>query len=102
MRLIVASGQILGGVLQEYHVADLPGLQEPEACPLIASGHTPASAEGWAARTLAWAAAPGPGITAFAAASHRLWTEISTSDPDPWTTRLEAAARVWDEYRTRA
>ncbi|KAF0792754.1 aminoglycoside phosphotransferase [Streptomyces sp. FR-008] len=69
---------------------------------LIASGHSPASAESWAARTLAWAAAPAPGITAFATAGHRLWTEISTSDPDPWTTRLATAARGWDEYRARA
>ncbi|SCE50372.1 hypothetical protein GA0115237_117233 [Streptomyces sp. ScaeMP-6W] len=69
---------------------------------LIASGHSPASAESWAARTLAWAAAPAPGITAFAATGHRLWTEISTSDPDPWTTRLATAARGWDEYRARA
>ncbi|MBF4135453.1 aminoglycoside phosphotransferase [Streptomyces albidoflavus] len=69
---------------------------------LITSGHSPASAESRAARTLAWAAAPAPGITAFAATSHRLWTGISTSDPDPWTTRLEAAARGWDEYRAGA
>ncbi|MEU0121337.1 aminoglycoside phosphotransferase [Streptomyces albidoflavus] len=69
---------------------------------LIASGHTPASAESWAAQTFVWATAPAPGVTAFASASHRLWTEISTNDPDPWTVRLETAATVWHEYRARA
>ncbi|WP_405685778.1 aminoglycoside phosphotransferase [Streptomyces sp. NBC_00057] len=69
---------------------------------LIASGHTPASAEGWAAEIPAWHTAPAEGITAFAAANANVWSEISTADPDPWTLRLATAATAWHAHRRTA
>ncbi|MFE7625410.1 aminoglycoside phosphotransferase [Streptomyces sp. NPDC057509] len=66
---------------------------------LIASGHTPASAEHWAAEIPSWHTASAAGITAFAAANANLWHEISSADPDPWPQRLAAAATVWHAHR---
>ncbi|MFJ7901246.1 aminoglycoside phosphotransferase [Streptomyces sp. NPDC096198] len=66
---------------------------------LIAFGHAPTSAEGWAAEIPAWRAAPTEGVTAFAAANANVWSEISTSDPDPWTLRLATAASTWHAHR---
>ncbi|WP_328547155.1 aminoglycoside phosphotransferase [Streptomyces platensis] len=66
---------------------------------LIASGHSPASAERWAAEVPAWHTAPAEGIAAFAAANRNVWDEISTADPDPWTLRLAAAAATWHDQR---
>ncbi|MFF5336794.1 aminoglycoside phosphotransferase [Streptomyces sp. NPDC013181] len=66
---------------------------------LITSGHTPASAERWAAEIPSWRIAPAEGITAFATANANLWSEISTADPAPWTRRLAAAATTWHAHR---
>ncbi|RLV68130.1 Aminoglycoside phosphotransferase [Streptomyces sp. CBMAI 2042] len=66
---------------------------------LIAAGHTPASAEHWAAEIPSWHTAPAEGITAFAAANANLWSEINTADPDPWTLRLATAATAWHAHR---
>ncbi|MEV5603261.1 aminoglycoside phosphotransferase [Streptomyces sp. NPDC052299] len=66
---------------------------------LIASGHTPASAERWAAEIPSWHLAPAEGITAFAAAGAKLWSGIATADPSPWTRRLAAAAAAWHALR---
>ncbi|PCG82073.1 aminoglycoside phosphotransferase [Streptomyces sp. WZ.A104] len=66
---------------------------------LIAAGHTPASAERWATQIPSWHTAPTEGITAFAAANHTLWNEISTADPTPWTQRLAIATTTWHEHR---
>lgn len=66
---------------------------------LIASGHTPASAERWAMKVPAWRAAPPKGVTAFAAANRNLWAEISGTDPDAWTLRLASAAAAWHGHR---
>ncbi|MET9915732.1 hypothetical protein ABZZ04_01405 [Streptomyces sp. NPDC006435] len=66
---------------------------------LIAAGHTPASADRWAAKIPARHTAPGEGITAFATANNNVWAEISTPNPDLWTLRLAAAATTWREYR---
>ncbi|MFJ5739579.1 aminoglycoside phosphotransferase [Streptomyces microflavus] len=68
---------------------------------LIAAGHTPATAEHWAANIPAWHTAPPEGITAFAAANANIWSEISNADPDPWTTRLTTAANAWHAHRKR-
>ncbi|MEU2021967.1 aminoglycoside phosphotransferase [Streptomyces sp. NPDC016469] len=67
---------------------------------LIASGHTPASAEHRAAEIPSWHTAPAEGITAFAAANANVWSEISSADPDPWTQRLAAAATAWHVHRS--
>lgn len=66
---------------------------------LIAAGHTPASAERWAAEIPSWHTAPAEGITAFATANHNLWSEISNAEPDPWTQRLATAAATWHAHR---
>ncbi|WP_433856799.1 aminoglycoside phosphotransferase [Streptomyces kronopolitis] len=69
---------------------------------LIAAGHTPDSAEHWAAEVPTWRTAPADGIAAFAAASRKVWDEISAADPDPWTLRLAAAAAAWHQHRNTA
>ncbi|MFD8710445.1 aminoglycoside phosphotransferase [Streptomyces anulatus] len=69
---------------------------------LIASGHTPASAEQWAVELPSWHTAPAEGITAFATANANLWSEISTADPAPWILRLAQAANAWHTHRRAA
>ena len=66
---------------------------------LIAAGHDPASAERWAATVPAWQTAPPAGITAFAKANARLWTETGGEEPDAWTRGLINSARSWQESR---
>ncbi|NUW02234.1 aminoglycoside phosphotransferase [Streptomyces sp. CAI 127] len=66
---------------------------------LIAAGHTPGSAEHWATEIPSWHAAPTAGITAFATANAKVWSEISNADPDPWTLRLATAAERWHTHR---
>ncbi|MET9347077.1 phosphotransferase family protein [Streptomyces termitum] len=66
---------------------------------LVAAGHTPASAERWAAEVPSWSTAPAEGVTAFAAANARLWSEIAAADPSAWTRRLATAATTWHTYR---
>ncbi|MEU4214054.1 hypothetical protein [Actinoplanes sp. NPDC026623] len=66
---------------------------------LIASGHSPQSAERWAAQIPAWRAAPQAGVTAFAAANARLWAEIGGDHPDAWTHRMMTASSQWRDSR---
>lgn len=66
---------------------------------LIASGHDPAAAEQWASRIPAWQEASPEGITAFAKANLRLWSEIGGNSPDAWTRRLIDAANSWQKQR---
>ncbi|GHB01763.1 hypothetical protein GCM10010305_51280 [Streptomyces termitum] len=66
---------------------------------LVAAGHTPASAERWAAEVPSWSTAPAEGVTAFAAANARLWSENAAADPSAWTRRLATAATTWHTYR---
>jgi hypothetical protein len=66
---------------------------------LIAAGHTPDQAESHAARLLSAKTAPAPALTAFVKANRRLWTEIATDDPDPWTAQVAEAAERWDRHR---
>ncbi|MEU0378496.1 aminoglycoside phosphotransferase [Streptomyces cyaneofuscatus] len=66
---------------------------------LITAGHTPASAEHWAAEIPCWHTAPAEGITAFAAANANVWSDISNTDPEPWTLRLATAATAWHTHR---
>ncbi|PSJ29844.1 aminoglycoside phosphotransferase [Streptosporangium nondiastaticum] len=67
---------------------------------MAAGGHTPESAEEWAARVPAWHTASQAGITAFAAANANMWEEIAGDEPDEWTARLLHAARDWSAYRS--
>ncbi|MGH3626576.1 MAG: aminoglycoside phosphotransferase [Sciscionella sp.] len=64
---------------------------------LIACGHHPAQAEDHAAQVPAFARAPAPAITAFAAAQAAMWADIADHAPHPG---LAAAATAWHEYRT--
>jgi len=66
---------------------------------LIAAGHEPGSAERWAAKVPAWRSAPPEGVTAFATANARVWTEAGGTDPDPWTLHMVEASTAWSNYR---
>ncbi|MEU4884876.1 hypothetical protein [Streptomyces xinghaiensis] len=66
---------------------------------LIAGGHTPDRAELRAAVLPDWREAPRTAVDAFARASARLWEAIAGADEDPWTARMEAAARAWAAHR---
>ncbi|MEV0597615.1 hypothetical protein [Nonomuraea cavernae] len=47
----------------------------------------------------AWKNAPSAGVDAFAAASVRLWEEITGRDSVSWTGRMADAARQWHAHR---
>ncbi len=63
---------------------------------LTASGHDPAEAESHAAKVPAFAHAPAPAVTAFAAAQAEMWADIGDDAPHPG---LSAAALDWHAYR---
>ncbi|MDA2807152.1 phosphotransferase family protein [Nocardiopsis suaedae] len=65
---------------------------------LIASGHTPASAERWAATIPAWKRADEQALGVFATVQARLWAGIAT-EAAPWTGRVASAAARWQEHR---
>jgi hypothetical protein len=67
---------------------------------LVASGHSPPSAENWAAQTPAWHSAPRDALDEFARVQAALWHGIAQDGPEPWTERLADAARQWMEYRS--
>jgi len=67
---------------------------------LIATGHSLDQAEQQAGSLSSWAAAPAQAVTTFIRANHRLWAEIATDDPDPWTARVADAAKRWDYHRS--
>ncbi|WP_439662841.1 phosphotransferase family protein [Lentzea sp. HUAS TT2] len=62
---------------------------------LIAAGHTAAQAEQLVSRTRAWASAPRTAVGVFARANVDMWTDIATSDPQPWKQQMADAARQW-------
>ncbi|MEU7163160.1 aminoglycoside phosphotransferase [Streptomyces morookaense] len=66
---------------------------------MAAGGHTPESAEAWAARVPAWPAAPRHAIDTFAHANANMWEEIAGDEPDHWTARMLDAARAWSSHR---
>jgi hypothetical protein len=67
---------------------------------LIDAGHTPKTAEEWAARLSAWRAAPRSTMTAFAGANAVMWEEIATNSPDvEWQKSMAVSARLWADYR---
>jgi hypothetical protein len=67
---------------------------------LIASGHTPGSAEAWAAEIPAWHTASPKAVEVFAQANVHIWTEIGGAAPDSWTERILTAAHEWHQYRS--
>lgn len=66
---------------------------------IAAGGHTPASAEGWAAQVPAWTRAESAALTAFAQAKATYWNHVAGTDPDPFTANMLAATRQWAEHR---
>jgi hypothetical protein len=69
---------------------------------LMAAGHTPAEAEGWAGQVPTWQAACREAIDTFATVSARLWGEIAQHAPgDPWKQRMGLVAEAWRTYRLR-
>ncbi|MFI6155774.1 aminoglycoside phosphotransferase [Kitasatospora sp. NPDC051170] len=66
---------------------------------IAAGGHSPASAEGWAARVPAWGLGDPALLEIFAKAQARMWADIAGSEPDPWTASLSRAARRWARFR---
>ncbi|MEU4164492.1 hypothetical protein [Actinoplanes sp. NPDC026670] len=66
---------------------------------LITAGHSPHSAEQWASRVPSWRTAPESGVTAFAQANARMWSEIGGANPDNWTAVLMKASIDWYSFR---
>ncbi|ARZ72597.1 hypothetical protein SMD11_7021 [Streptomyces albireticuli] len=79
-----------------------PGFIDP-AClvvQLIAAGHTPESAESWAAGCTAWANADPQAIDAFAAADLRMHRQLAERTPnESWLADMATAAQAWAEHR---
>jgi hypothetical protein len=69
------------------------------AVQLIAAGHTPASAEHWAAHCTAWHQADPSAVNAFAAATVRMYQRFEQLDPQPWRKAMTTAAVSWAEHR---
>jgi hypothetical protein len=66
---------------------------------LIAAGHAPAQAEGWAARCIGWREADPAAVDAFAAATVRMYQRFEQLDPAPWRKAMTAAASGWAGHR---
>jgi hypothetical protein len=67
---------------------------------LVASGHTPAEAESWAARCAGWGDADPAAIDAFAAATVRMHEHYAARRPDEtWLGAMTDAARAWAGHR---
>jgi hypothetical protein len=66
---------------------------------LIASDHTPRSAESWAARVPSWHTAPADALAEFARIQALMWEGIATDSPEEWPANLARAARQWASHR---
>ncbi|EMF00737.1 hypothetical protein H340_09660 [Streptomyces mobaraensis NBRC 13819 = DSM 40847] len=67
---------------------------------LVSAGHSPRSAEGWAARCTAFAHADTKAIDAFAAADLRMHRAIAAQHPqEKWLQALADAAQAWAAHR---
>ncbi|MGV9680692.1 hypothetical protein ACWDSJ_35940 [Nocardia sp. NPDC003482] len=66
---------------------------------LIFAGHTPAAAEGWAARVPAWHTATERQLAVFATALAEEWSATADRNPNVWTRSLRDAAREWQAHR---
>ena len=70
---------------------------------LIAAGHTPADAEGWAAKSAAWQKADQSAVTLFSGAVARLLRKLADDDAEgTWRRPLVEAAATWATYRGAA
>lgn len=67
---------------------------------LISAGHSPESAESWAAGCTAWANADPKAIDAFAMADLHMQRAIANRRPEEaWLKALEEAAQAWVDHR---
>jgi len=67
---------------------------------LIAAGHTPAQAEGWAEKSAAWQSADQGAVTLFALAAARHLRHLANSDPmGQWRRPMVEASQCWAAYR---
>ena len=67
---------------------------------LVSSGHSPESAESWAARCKAWANADPKAINAFGAAYvWMLWRYARRRPEESWRTAMAEAAESWANHR---
>ncbi|MCS0638345.1 protein kinase [Streptomyces sp. LP05-1] len=67
---------------------------------LISAGHSPESAESWAADCTAWAAADPKAVDAFAVADLRMHRAVAARRPDEgWLAAMVVAAQAWVDHR---
>jgi hypothetical protein len=66
---------------------------------LIASGHSPRSAESWAARVPSWHRAPPGALDEFARVQALMWAGIAADSAETWTGNLARASRQWAAHR---
>jgi hypothetical protein len=67
---------------------------------LVAAGHSPESAESWAARCAVWKNADPAAVDAFAAAKTRMYWHLAFRKPDePWLKAMAEAAESWANHR---
>lgn len=66
---------------------------------LIASGHTPRSAESWAAQIPSWQGAPASSLDEFARVQSRMWAGIAAESSEPWARSVATASLLWSSHR---
>ncbi|WP_433332436.1 protein kinase [Spirillospora sp. CA-294931] len=67
---------------------------------LIAAGHSPESAESWAARCTPWAGADPNAVDAFAAANLRMYRRFAERRPaETWLKAMATASQEWAAHR---
>lgn len=66
---------------------------------LIASGHSPRSAEFWAAQIPSWQSAPTGALDEFARIQALMWDGIAADSSELWTKNLARASRQWASHR---
>jgi len=66
---------------------------------LIAAGHTSEDAESWARHCPAWNSADANAVSAFAAATLRMYQYFENRDPAPWRKEMTKAVAIWAAYR---
>jgi hypothetical protein len=66
---------------------------------LIASGHSPHSAQYWAAQIPCWQHSPPGSLDEFARVQARMWAGIAAESSEQWTKALAEASRLWSVHR---
>jgi hypothetical protein len=66
---------------------------------LIASGHSPSSAEYWAAKFPSWQEAPARSLDEFARIQALMWAGIAQESCEPWAKSVATASLLWSSHR---